>query len=475
MSKRSACGALVFVAISVCAVPVFAGSKISGRSPLSADCGGGQPLIDSEVEPSAAVNPTNPLNIVVVWQQDRYRSSASRGHVLGVTFDGGKVWQQVVVPGLTECSGGARFNLATDPWLSFGAPTAGSSESILYLSSYVTRRNHATGVPEEFTMVVSTSRDGGRTWSQPVDIAQPVLAVIDKELVAGDPVRPGHAYAVWAADSGCYVGNQPPCLGGILFSMTRDGGSTWSSPRPIETNEKTCLPSQLLVLGDGTLLLFCIHRPLPNERIDSLPILAMRSTDLGATWLSATVAQVPNHILLDPDDPNTSIRAPAFLMQAAAAPSGRIYAVWQNNTAIDRGGIALSTSDDGGRSWSQVRELTSIRAQAFVPMVAVGKDEGVAVTWYDLRTDSPLDELLTTQVWIAHSSDGGATWIQREIAGPFDMRKSPLMTGGIKGYFLGDYQGLVPVPGGFVAAFAVPDSGVADQSDIFMRRIQVKP
>jgi hypothetical protein len=37
-----------------------------------------------------------------------------------------------------------------------------------------------------------------------------------------------------------------------------------------------------------------------------------------------------------------------------------------------------------------------------------------------------------------HSHDGGATWTENHLGGPFDMHQAPYA----RGYFVGDYQGL---------------------------------
>jgi len=102
-------------------------------------------LPKGEVEPYVAVNPTNPANVVGVWTQDRFR-----GLVAGVSLDGGTTWRQVVLPGLTRCTG-ARFDYAFDPWLSFGPDGA------LYLSASVFGDAGQGGIP------ASKSPDGGLT------------------------------------------------------------------------------------------------------------------------------------------------------------------------------------------------------------------------------------------------------------------------------------------------------------------------
>ena len=105
--------------------------QVSGTSPFAActadDVPGqsGEVFLNSEVEPWIDVNPTDPDNIVGMWQQDRWSNGGSRGHVAGVSVDGGSSWTQVVVPSVTVCSGGTAANggnyqRTTDPWLSFG-------------------------------------------------------------------------------------------------------------------------------------------------------------------------------------------------------------------------------------------------------------------------------------------------------------------------------------------------------------------
>ena len=68
----------------------------------------------------------------------------------------------------------------------------------------------------------------------------------------------------------------------------------------------------------------------------------------------------------------------------------------------------------------------------------VNSDGVVAVSYYDFRHDVSGDRRLTTDHWIAHSHDGGATWSEDHLAGPFDLHQAPYA----RGYFVGDYQGL---------------------------------
>src|SRR3989441_6560091 len=62
--------------------------------------GGGAWPVDQAEEPSVAVNPVDPNNIVAAWIQGPFQDI-----IAAASFDGGKTWQQVPVP-LTTCAGG---------------------------------------------------------------------------------------------------------------------------------------------------------------------------------------------------------------------------------------------------------------------------------------------------------------------------------------------------------------------------------
>lgn len=89
---------------------------VSGTSPFAScteDNVAGQPgtnFLNSEVEPWVDVNPTDPRHIVEGWQADRWSNGGARGFVAGVSFNGGTTWTQIVIPGITVCSGGTAVN-----------------------------------------------------------------------------------------------------------------------------------------------------------------------------------------------------------------------------------------------------------------------------------------------------------------------------------------------------------------------------
>ena len=59
--------------------PAFAACTIGGP---------GTNYVNAEVEPWLSVNPANPMNMIGVWQQDRWSNGGAHA-VAGYTFDGG--------------------------------------------------------------------------------------------------------------------------------------------------------------------------------------------------------------------------------------------------------------------------------------------------------------------------------------------------------------------------------------------------
>src|SRR5579859_7712620 len=118
----------VFLIAFVAAVPVslvHASSLtlVSGPSPYASCSIAGQPgtnYLNAEVEPWVSINPTNPSNIIGVWQQDRWSNGGARGLVAGYSFNGGKTWKETPLPFSACAPGGLSYQRASDPWVSFG-------------------------------------------------------------------------------------------------------------------------------------------------------------------------------------------------------------------------------------------------------------------------------------------------------------------------------------------------------------------
>jgi Neuraminidase (sialidase) len=169
-------------------------------------------------------------------------------------------------------------------------------------------------------------------------------------------------------------------------------------------------------------------------------------------------------------DPDTgaNVRAGEGLPDIAVDPNdGTLYAVWDDGRFS--GGahedIALSKSTDGGLTWSPPVKVnqTPVPVHAFTSSVEVAADGTVGVTYYDFRSNTPAPGL-PTDYWLAHSHDGGATWTENHIAGPFDIETAPVA----RGYFLGDYEGLAHIGNTFLPFFVQANTGnTTNRTDAF--------
>lgn len=149
-----------------------------------------------------------------------------------------------------------------------------------------------------------------------------------------------------------------------------------------------------------------------------------------------------------------------------------MYVVWEETPRAGAARIVLTSSTDGGLTWTPPRRVSSDRrTQAFTPSVAVAADGTVAVTYDDFSADRPRRRPLLTSVWFARSTNGGLTFGRRERLRPqpFDLRQAPRTD---RGWFLGDYQGLVAAGGVFHALFTVVPGRLGDRTRIIATTIR---
>jgi hypothetical protein len=531
VSRRAAPTALLRSASLALATSALAAAShaqpvtISGPSPFGAigACGNfpgevagvGTAFVDSEVEPFLAINPTDPDNLIAVYQQDRWSNGGARGNVASFSLNGGTSWAAVPLPNLTDCTDGP-WERASDPWVTFSPNGHAFAMSLVFQTDPPASRPGGFG---ENAMVVQKSTDGGMTWSDPTELVRDVNPRVlhDKNSITADPTDSNFVYAVWdrlSVPTGVAI--NPENLfglgfkGPVTFARTTDGGASWERARIIYDpggNNQT-IGNQIVVHPDGTVLDF--FNEILNFRNDDggtqfdFNLSIIRSFDKGATWLPRgrpqrvqklrTRALFPPFVgvfLPDtPDNPATpeienAVRTGDVLFDVAVDPTnGNLYAVWQDarftTPPIDQ--IAFSQSTDGGFTWSapikvnQTPLLSNIlRSQAFTPSVDVTGDGTVFVTYYDFRNDDNTGELADyfgVSCTSGCSSPSGFSSSEVPLsAASFDITDAPFA----RGFFTGDYEGLASDANGSgaandegLAAWSQPNGG--DPGDILFER-----
>ena len=500
--------------------PAAAVNVTNAPSPFAPGCdrvaGDGTNYPNSEVEVRIAADPRDASHAVGVWQQDRWSTGGAHGLVAATTTDGGATWKRSFAP-FSRCAGGTPANggdyaRASDPWVDI-APNG----DVWQVSLSVNLADVTTA------MLVSRSKDGGATWNNPVTLQRDTgNAFNDKESLTADPTDPTgrRVYVAWDRLEGPEVpGNAVPGVpllparGPAWFARTLDGGATWEKARPIYDpgpGEQT-IGNQIVVLPDGTLLdgfafgtggVFGEREgaegsplgeggaaeearqragevaggeggdgdrgigdaPIDPEAgpLEGFSIGVIRSTDHGAHWSPpVVVAQIR------PGENAARLRAGQILPSFAADPTtGAVSVVWSDGRfdPARHDGTALSTSHDGGKTWSPPVRVnrTPAGVAAFLPSIAYAPDGTLGVSYDDFRNRPVGSATLTTDVWLATCPPGcapGGEWPEVHRAGSFDASKAP----DSGGPFLGDYQGLVAAgPGRFRAFFVTTDPGKPD-------------
>ncbi len=420
--------------------------------------------INAEVQPSLAVDPTDPNHLVGVWMQD-----LARGLVSAVSFNAGHTWQTAPIPGLSVASGGTS-PFVEAPWVSIG------SNGDVYASALTVNADVSAS-----EVVVTKSTDGGLTWGAPRTITTGSSHFPYHDIVLADPTDPNYVYMIWARTSGNFNVNAT-----TEFSRSTDGGQTWEPARVIYESHDINLNKgfRLVVRPDGTLLAFSTEAQWRGKKLDGGKILVMRSTDKGATWgVPTSIANIPGNLaMLETRQNVRELHGAGGLgwLDAEVDPeNGNLYVVFKDASLSNGrfGSIAFTMSIDGGFNWSTPIKVnqtpTNIPAdnqQAFMPSIAVNDDGVVAVTYYDFRNNTPATGS-PTDYWMvhAHPSDGltnPASWSRenRMTNTSFNMEAAPAPS---DGFYLGWTQGLVAMGSSFGSMFSMPHG--TDAASVFFR------
>jgi hypothetical protein len=433
---------------------------------------------NTEVEPQVAVDPTNPAVMLGVSQQDRWPDGGARGLTSWRSLNGAASWAKLPDVAWSACQGGpTRFGRVTDPWVSYdragnayfiGQPIDSAALGISAIS--VTTFNRATSTWRAPQILIEDEGSRGVT--------------NDKVSITGDPTRAGYAYATWIRFSHPAQQRNSPIAdlhsfafrGEPMISRTTDGGATWSTPEPMRRSNTYLQGNQIAVAPDGTLYDVAANLfrgAVANEQAVYMGV--MRSNDAGLHWSAPVrIAPIRTAQLFVPDD-GFPIRAEDYLPDIAIDPAnGDIYVVWSDGLGTPINKVVMAKSTDGGRHWSgpTVVATGGATVQSYNHSVEVTRGGTLVITYYDDRNNVLGDGIATTDIWLRHSHDGGASWQpEQHLHGPFNHYTAPtsfFAPGQPRGLFLGDYMGLETIQGNDVINFF--SSTISDGADVHSRR-----
>ena len=370
--------------------------------------------------------------VVTAFQVGRFRDGGAVTIGWATSHDGGRTWQNGLLPALTVASQPAgRWQRASDPVVAYDA-----AHQVWLVASLAFASGDAAAV------VVSRSPDG-LTWSPPVTVVEAPWRqdlLLDKEWIVCDNGRAS------PQRGSCYVVYSDFRTLRLEFQASRDGGLTWEPPvaSPDDAGRgsirgRWAPAPQPVVQPDGDLIV---------PYYDETRVAAVRSADGGRSF-STSVTVGPTTFKPTPD-----LRAPP-LPSAEVDRSGAIYVVWPDCRSRPLCGfndLVLSRSADG-ITWSAPARIPiaprSSRADFVIPGLGVDPNRvgRLAVTYYVYRLGAFLD------VGFIQSPNGGRSWRSARRLNAQTMRLDWIAQAG--GAMVGDYISTSFVAGRPLAAFPI--------------------
>jgi hypothetical protein len=294
-------------------------------------------------------------------------------------------------------------------------------------------------------VVVVASPDGGSTWEPPVAAAvAPSPAVAHDNLgLTADPTRAGTVYAT-TTRAETVPGES--YFGRLGFTRSDDGGRTWSPMRSITeavNRERIGAPQTVVDPRSGR-----VYAVYHRRRRGAEPVIGvMASGDRGETWSAESVASVyvPG---VEPGHPATGrpFVLAGDIVQAVVSPATGQLVIAYADARRDPGGrlgVSLVWSADGIRWSTPIAVSDSGSETAWLPAVAAGANGEIGVSYYQASFVPGLPGASGPRVMLHRfrMGEAGLEPVDRMI----------LDEPGLE--WPGDYQGLVALRTGFLAAF----------------------
>jgi hypothetical protein len=384
----------------------------------------------TEVEPSvAAWNST----AVATFQVGRFTDGGAAGIGWATSKDAGRTWRSGILAALTNASKPAgEAPRASDPAVAYDAASGTWLIATLVLGNGFT------------ALGISRSVDG-IAWSPPVYAARVPTTTLayDKEWISCDNGATSRFHG------SCYLAYTDLATPRIAVQVSHDGGVTWGAPvtatAAFAAEAEGALP---LIQPDGALTFVL--------QVSDAGIYAVRSTDGGASF-ATPIGIAP---LMSASQP--LLRAPV-LPAAAVDASGRLFVAWADcvfRPGCDGDTVVLTASTDGS-TWSALKRVPGTGFDSFVPGIAADPTVPgrISIVTYVRNSTGCNAATCTFGVAVTSSRDGGATWTKPQRLDARSPRYAWLANAGAQ--FVGDYVGATYAGGRFVPVFALASPPVS--------------
>lgn len=416
----------------------------------------------SKTEIDVAVNPTDPLNVVVASKDNDPAASDCVWSVAQVSKDGGRTWKTSYVGGTRDERQPGEplygWRCITDPIMVF------DKDGTLYYSIQASRQEAGKPVGDVLDqtplgglapavgggfMFMARSRDGGETWDKIITLLPGDGAVVfhDYMRMAWNP-RTGSVYTIWNQFS-------PPGVVVPVLVASRDGGESADEPvyPTVGRHEGSIVHRGLAVHADGTAWIALTDGPR---------ILVQRSTDDARTW-SAPVKATDFEPVPRTMGNNTYRSGPGIdlSVDASGGPrDGWLYLTYSDHQNEDAN-VRVQVSTDGGETWSEPRLVNDgahVPGEQWLARPHVDARGTLHLVYFDKARDAEKNVLIDA-TW-SHSTDGGATWTHRRLTEVgFDGALGIHQFGGP---FIGDYNGIASAGDVLFMGFPTTHTGRAE-------------
>lgn len=437
-------------------------AAINATAPsLVTNARGAAATIAAHNSPAVAVDPADPNHVVLAERIDRPRF----GCMVHMSTDAGLSWSESAV---TLPSGQDTCYI---PDVVFDRETV----FLVFLTLNTHPKDPLSGGNDPNGMWLASSRDGGRTFGVPADLhghdnLQPRLAVDSHDgrlyllYVKGSPFQ-----------NETPLGLGPP-PNPIMVTSSTDGGDTFSAPVQVSdpARVRVAAPTPLVTSTGALAVLYEDYRDdfddynnkaTPFNGTHTL-VMAL-SSDYGATFRQSVVepAQVRPHRFL--------IYLPPF-PALAADPNGRtLYAAWSDarDGAPD---VLFRRSSDQGRTWGPPLKLNRRGSEpsSFELPALAATSSRVEAIFFALTGTHPRG-----QVDYTFSTDAGSNFsVPASISSRFDGTVGVPSARDIGSVDLGSRLALIPLgsTGRTLAAWSDSSRGTANtgRTDIFAAQVR---
>ena len=372
-------------------------------------------------EPSIAVNPIHPSQVVAAYQVPATAAYSQNG---------GSTWKVATGTAPTD------YRVSGDVSITYDKH---GNAILCYIAfdKLGTENYWARGATRN-GIFVRRSLDGGATWETQARavIAQPTRPGIpfeDKPYITADNTEGKYAGNLYVGWTEFRIDESV-----ILFSRSTDGGQTWSAPIEISTHHG--LPRDDNGAVEGFTGAVAADGTLYAVWADGDSIALASSHDGGKTFSKSrsVIPTAPLYFAVQGLDRANGF--PEIAIDPRHGRKGLLYVTWSDYRDGDIG-VYCATSDNGGKSWSKPVRVNSNPAHdgtdQFFQWLAVDPATGAAnIIFYDRRSDP---ENHKTTVTLARSTDGGRTFTNYAwTRDAFVPRRDD---------FLGDYIGIAALNG----------------------------